>query len=92
MHRTVDNNPEYDNLHIKAIDEEEKYFDSESPVEEKYFDTENSIEEKYINSVSPVEEMSIVENNDENDELDAYMSMLKKNEITDSVADKLKNL
>lgn len=73
------------------MDEEEKYFDSESPIEEKYFDSENSIEDKYFNSESPVEEVVVIEN-DENDELDAYMSMLKKNEITDSVADKLKNL
>lgn len=66
----VDNNPEYDNLQIKSIDEEEKYFDSESPIE-----------------VEPPEE-----NDSEEDELDNYMNMIKKNEITDSVADKFKNL
>lgn len=69
----VDNNPEYDNLHIKAIDEEEKYFDSESPVEEEV----------------PIVELK---NNFEEDELDAYMNTLIKNEITDSVADKFKKL
>lgn len=69
----VDNNPEYDNLHIKGIDEEDKYFDSESPVEEEI----------------PIVELK---NNDEEDELDIYMNMLKKNEITDSVTDKLEKL
>lgn len=73
----MDNNPEYDNLHIKAIDEEEKYFDSESPIEE----------------IMAVEDtMAEVKDDVEEDELDTYMRMLKKNEITDSVADKLKHL
>lgn len=71
----MDNNPEYDNLQIKAIDDEEKYFDSESPVEE-----------------NDMEKIPPEENDTEEDELDTYMSMLKKNEITDSVAEKLKNL
>lgn len=79
MYSDVDNNPEYDNLHIKTIDEEEKYFDSESPVEEVV------TIEKSSKEISPVE-------SDEEDELDTYMNMLEKNEITDSVADKLKNL
>lgn len=63
------------------MDEEEKYFDSESPVEE-ISAVENDSEE----------EMLPVENDTEEDELDTYMKMLKKNEITDSVADKLKHL
>lgn len=81
MCSNVDNNPEYDNLHIKGMDEEEKYFDSESPVEE--------IPAVEINSE---EKMLPLENDTEEDELDIYMKMLKKNEITDSVADKLKYL
>jgi len=79
LYSDVDNNPEYDNLHIKTIDEEEKYFDSESPVEEI------ATIEKTSKEISPVE-------SDEEDELDIYMNMLEKNEITDSVADKFKNL
>lgn len=70
MWSNIDNNPEYDNLHIKSIDEEEKYFDSESPVEE----------------------IPMIENDLEEDELDTYMRMLKKDEITDNVAEKLKKL
>lgn len=66
-------------MHIKAIDEEEKYFDSESPVEEIVTVEKNS------KKISPVE-------SDEEDELDTYMNMLEKNEFADSVADKLKNL
>lgn len=81
MYSNVDNNPEYDNLHIKDMDEEEKYFDSESPVEEIPA-IENNSEEKMLPFESDTEE----------DELDTYMKMLKKNEITDSVADKLKYL
>lgn len=81
MYSNVDNNPEYDNLHIKDMDEEEKYFDSESPVEEIPA-VENNSEEKMLPFESDTEE----------DELDTYMKMLKKNEITDSVADKLKYL
>lgn len=73
----MDNNPEYDNLQIQAIDDEEKYFDSESPVEE-------NDKEKI-----PTEEN---DTDDEEDELDTYMNMLKRNEITDSVAEKLKHL
>ncbi|VVC34132.1 Protein of unknown function DUF2052, coiled-coil [Cinara cedri] len=72
-YNNVDNNPEYDNLHIKGIDEEEKYFDSESPVEEE---------------VPTVE----LKSDTEEDELDMYMSILNKNETTDSVADKFKHL
>lgn len=34
----------------------------------------------------------MAENDIEDDELDTYMLMLKKNEITDSVADELKKL
>lgn len=52
-----------------GIDEEEKYFDSET-----------------------VEEIPITENNIEDDELDIYMRLLKKNEITDCVTDKFKKL
>jgi len=78
LYSNVDNNPEYDNLHIKTIDEEEKYFDSESPVEEVV------TIEKSSKEISPVES--------DEDELDTYMNMLEKNEITDSVADKLKKL
>lgn len=81
MCSNVDNNPEYDNLYIKGMDEEEKYFDSESPVEEIPA-VENNSEEKMLS----------LENDTEEDELDTYMKMLKKNEITDSVADKLKHL
>lgn len=69
----MDNNPEYDNLHIKGIDEEEKYFDSESPI---------------ITADSPQK----TEDESEEDELDIYMNMLEKNEITDSVSDKFKHL
>jgi len=76
----VDNNPEYDNLHIKSIDEEDKYFDSESPIEEIPVLKDDSDGEDPI------------ESDDEEYELDTYMNMLKKNEITDSVANKLKNL
>lgn len=81
MFSNVDNNPEYDDLHIKSIDEEERYFDSESPVEEEIPMEESGIEKE-----------SLEESDNEEDELDAYMNMLKKNEITDNVADKLKNL
>lgn len=63
------------------MDEEEKYFDSESPVEE-ITATEDGADEKMVSVESDVEE----------DELDIYMSMLEKNKMTDSVADKLKNL
>lgn len=73
----MDNNPEYDNLHIKSIDEEEKYFDSESPVDE-IMTLEDNMDE--------------VKDDIEEDELDTYMRNLKRNEITDSVADKLKHL
>lgn len=77
MYSNVDDNPDYDNLHIKAIDEEEKYFDSESPIEE----------------IMAIEDtMDEIKDDIEEDELDTYMKMLKKNEITDSVADKLKHL
>jgi len=76
----VDNNPEFDNLHIKTIDEEEKYFDSESPIEEiPIVEANNEVERP-------------IESDDEEDELDTYINMLKKNEITDSVANKFKNL
>jgi len=62
---------------MKAIDEEEKYFDSESPVEE----------------ITPIDDdIEKLIPDEEEDELDTYMKMLKKNEITDCVADKLKNL
>ncbi|XP_015374986.1 PREDICTED: coiled-coil domain-containing protein 97 [Diuraphis noxia] len=79
-YNNVDNNPEYDNLHIKSIDEEDKYFDSESPIEEIPVEKDNSDIEHPI------------ESDDEEDELDTYMNMLKKNEITDSVENKFKNL
>ncbi|XP_022166407.1 coiled-coil domain-containing protein 97 [Myzus persicae] len=79
-YNNVDNNPEYDNLHIKSIDEEDKYFDSESPIEEI----------PVLKDDSDVEDP--IESDDEEDELDTYMNMLKKNEITDSVANKFKNL
>lgn len=79
-YNNVDNNPEYDNLHIKSIDEEEKYFDSEIPIEEI----------PIIKDDSKIEHS--IESDDEEDELDTYMNMLKKNEITDSVANKLKKL
>lgn len=75
----MDNNPEYDNLHIKSVDEEDKYFDSESPIEETPILKDDS------DIMNPIE-------SDEEDELETYMNMLKKNEITDSVANKLKNL
>lgn len=76
----MDNNPEFDNLHIKTIDEEEKYFDSESPIEEiPIVEANNEVERP-------------IESDDEEDELDTYINMLKKNEITDSVANKFKNL
>jgi hypothetical protein len=75
----VDNNPEFDNLHIKSIDEEEKYFDSEMPIEEIPV-TKDDMELEH-----PIE-------SDEEDELDTYMNMLQKNEITDSVTNKLKHL
>lgn len=81
----VDNNPEYDNLHIKGMDEEDKYFDSESPVEEILpveIDTEEII----------LTENDTKEDDTEEDELETYMSMLKKNEITDSVTDEFKRL
>lgn len=81
MFSNVDNNPEYDNLHIKSIDEEERYFDSESPVEEEIPMEESGIDKE-----------SSEENDNEEDELDAYINMLKKNEITDNVADKFKKL
>lgn len=80
MYSNVDNNPEYDNLHIKSVDEEDKYFDSESPIEETPILKDDS------------DIMNPIESDDEEDELDTYMNMLKKNEITDSVANKLKNL
>jgi len=80
LYSNVDNNPEYDNLHIKSIDEEDKYFDSESPIEEIPVKKDDSDIEQTI------------ESDDEEDELDTYMNMLKKNEITDSVANKFKNL
>ncbi|XP_025192383.1 coiled-coil domain-containing protein 97 [Melanaphis sacchari] len=78
-YNNVDNNPEYDNLHIKSIDEEEKYFDSEIPLEE-------------ISVIKDDMELEHSIESDEEDELDVYMDMLRKNEITDSVANKLKNL
>ncbi|XP_050519745.1 coiled-coil domain-containing protein 97 isoform X2 [Daktulosphaira vitifoliae] len=76
----VDNNPEYDNLVIKTIDDEEKYFDAESSDEEE-------------SSLEPTS-MSVNKNNEYNDhdELDDYINKLLKNEMTDSVADKLKKL
>ncbi|XP_001944408.4 coiled-coil domain-containing protein 97 [Acyrthosiphon pisum] len=79
-YNNVDNNPEYDNLHIKSIDEEDKYFDSESPIEGTPVIQDDSDTEHPI------------ESDDEEDGLDTYMNMLKKNEITDSVTNKLKNL
>ncbi|XP_026810252.1 coiled-coil domain-containing protein 97 isoform X1 [Rhopalosiphum maidis] len=78
-YNNVDNNPEYDNLHIKSIDEEEKYFDSEIPIEE------TPVKKDDMELEHPIE-------SDEEDELDTYMNMLQKNEITDSVANKLKHL
>lgn len=75
----IDNNPEYDDLHTETIDEEDKYFDSESP-------REKSESQKVEEEVPNVE----LKNNSEEDELDVYMNTLIKNEITDSDADKFK--
>lgn len=75
----MDNNPEFDNLQIKSIDEEEKYFDSESPIDE-------------IPTIKDDMELEHPIESDEEDELDTYMNMLQKNEITDSVTNKFKNL
>lgn len=33
----VDNNPDYDDINQREIDEQEKYFDSESPQEAEYY-------------------------------------------------------
>jgi len=66
----VDNNSEYDNLHMKSIDEEDKYFDSESPIEGTPVIKDDSDTEHPI------------ESDDKDDGLDTYMNMLKKNEIT----------
>lgn len=67
------------------MDEEEKYFDSESPVQE-IFPAENEIGEILFTENDNKEYAS------EEDELETYMNMLKNNEITDSVTDEFRKL
>ncbi|XP_044733266.1 zinc finger protein 226 [Chrysoperla carnea] len=75
----IDNDTSYDNIDVKTIDDEEKYFDSETPEEIHEMDEDST----KINNIQE-------NNSDSDDELDIFMKALNQHPTVCQLANDLK--